>query len=297
MRVTRILFALLIFTATAKAQQKTEHITVGGLNREFITYIPSGAAQSNNMPVVISLHGRLGKAEGQLKFADFRPIADRGKVIIVCPQGIDRSWNDGRPGTPADKKGVNDVEFIDSLISYIIHTYHADRTRIYVTGMSNGGFMSSRLAIDLNKRIAAVAVVAATMDKSTAFKAGTVMPIMYIQGTKAPLVPFEGGLLRKGASGDIYGHEDMLKKWAIANHCSSTPVVTDLPQKVDDGTSLIKEEYTSQGGMKVIGYTIVNGGHTWPDGSQYLPKMMVGTVSHNLDACEVIWDFFKNYHR
>jgi polyhydroxybutyrate depolymerase len=44
----------------------------------------------------------------------------------------------------------------------------------------------------------------------------------------------------------------------------------------------------------VVGYTIVNGGHTWPDGTQYLPKMIVGKVSHNLDACKVIWEFFKN---
>jgi polyhydroxybutyrate depolymerase len=73
-----------------------------------------------------------------MKFADFRPIVEREKVIIFCPQAIDRSWNDGRR-TPTNLKGVNDVKFIVQLISYIIYTYNADACRIYVTGMSKGG--------------------------------------------------------------------------------------------------------------------------------------------------------------
>ena len=122
---------LLIFTAasTLRAQEKTEYLTVDGLNREFITYIPQGTNQSERLPVIISLHGRLGTAKGQMKFADFRPIADREKVIIVCPQGMDRSWNDGRE-TPANSKGINDVKFIDQLITYIINTYNADDHRV-----------------------------------------------------------------------------------------------------------------------------------------------------------------------
>ena len=293
--------ALLLFLSTlvcisVSAQQKNESITVDGLKREFITYIPAGANGADKLPVIISLHGRLGTAARQFKFADFRPIADREKVIIVCPQGIGRSWNDGR-GTPANKKGVDDVEFIDSLIFYITKKYRADNTRVYVTGMSNGGFMASRLAIDLNNRIAAIAVVAASMDKGTAFEPGLSTPVMYIQGTEDPLVPFEGGIVKKGAGGPIYGHEEILKKWAATDSCNSKPVITNLPRKVNDGTSVIKEEYANPNGLKVIGYTITGGGHTWPGGAQYLPKLMIGPVSHNLDACEVIWDFFKHYRR
>jgi polyhydroxybutyrate depolymerase len=70
-------------------------------------------------------------------------------------------------------------------------------------------------------------------------------------------------------------------------------VLTSIPPRVNDGTSVTREEYRSPGGLKVVGYTITGGGHTWPGGSQYLPKMFIGPVSHNLDACQAIWEFFK----
>src|SRR3569833_1358783 len=166
----KIILALLLLTCLRiSAQQKKEAITVDDLKREFITYLPAGFSDTTKLPVIISLHGRLGTAEGEIKFADFRPIADMEKIIIVCPQGINRSWNDGR-GTPAHKKGINDVKFIDELIKYTIKTYHADGTRVYVTGMSNGGFMTSRLACELNYRIAAIAVVGASMDKDAGYR-------------------------------------------------------------------------------------------------------------------------------
>jgi len=287
--LTFLSLVMLLMSVGVSAQQKSESIIVDHTRREFITYLPDGLG--DKAPVIISLHGRLGKDVRQIAFADFRPLADRDKLIIVCPQGIERSWNDGR-GTPANSRGINDVKFIDELITYVINTYHADPTGIYVTGMSNGGFMSSRLACELSKRIAAVAVVAASMDQDMGYEPTQPMPVMYIQGTKDPLVPFTGGKM-KGAGGVIYSHEDMLKKWAAIDHCGSKPVVTNLPMIVNDGTRVVKEEYTNSNGWKVIGFTIVGGGHTWPGGTQYLPKFMIGPLSKNLNACDEIWKFFK----
>ena len=94
----------------------------------------------------------------------------------------------------------------------------------------------------------------------------------------------------------VYSHDEMLKLWVGADHCRETPVITSIPDSAQDGTTIIKEEYANPAtGVKVIGYTITNGGHTWPDGKQYLPRLVVGRVSHNLNACEVIWAFFKQY--
>ncbi len=287
--LTFLSLILLFMSVEVSAQQKNESIIVDHMRREFITYLPGGVG--DKAPVIISLHGRLGTAARQMTFADFKPIADRDKVIIVCPQGIERSWNDGR-GTPANSRGINDVKFIDELITYIIDTYHADPSRIYVTGMSNGGFMTSRLACELNKRIAAVAVVAASMDQGMSYLPTQPMPAMYIQGTKDPLVPFTGGQM-KGAGGSIYSHEDILKKWAEIDKCDTKPVITNLPVMVNDGTSVQKAVYSGADGLKVIGFTIVDGGHTWPGGTQYLPKFMVGPLSKNLNACDEIWRFFK----
>jgi len=287
-----VLFLLITLTASAQPQQKNEQITVDGIERKFVTYIPSIVNSSDKLPILISLHGRLGTGEGMMSFADFRPIAEREKFIIVCPSGINKSWNDGRP-TPAQKKGINDVKFIDQLITYIINTYHGDAGRVYVTGMSNGGFLASRLACELSNRIVAVAVVGASMDENMDYHPTKPISIMYIQGTKDPLVPYIGGTM-KGAGGDIYSHADILKFWADYDGCGNNLVITNLPVVANEGTNVIKEEYNNPStGVKVVGYTIVNGGHTWPGGTQYLPRFLVGTVSHNLNACDVIWEFFK----
>jgi polyhydroxybutyrate depolymerase len=291
--ITLFVFSFLTLNGLAQPRQKSEQITVDGITRNFVTYIPSGTNTAEKLPVVISLHGRFGNGKGMMSFADFRPLAEKEKFIIVCPDGINRSWNGGGP-TPAERKGINDVKFIDQLITYILNTYNGDAKRVYVTGMSNGGFMSSRLACELNSRIAAIAVVGASMAKGMSYQPGKPIPVMYIHGTKDPLVPFAGGVMKKGTNYDIYGHEEIVKLWAVTDHCDETPSVTNLPDNANDGTSIIKEEYTNNAtGVKVIGYTITNGGHTWPGGAQYLPKFLIGDVSHNLNACEVIWDFFK----
>jgi polyhydroxybutyrate depolymerase len=159
--------------------------------------------------------------------------------------------------------------------------------------MSNGGFMTSRLACELSDRIAAIAVVAASMDQDESYQPKNSMPVMYVQGTKDPLVPFAGGPMKRGAGGAIYGHEDVLKKWAAIDGCKDQPEVITLPIKVNDGTSVTEEKYKNPHGAEVIGYTITGGGHTWPGGTQYLPKVIIGPLSRNLDACEVIWEFFK----
>lgn len=292
-------FALFIFTffaltSYAQPQQKNEKIVVDGISRHFVTYIPSLSNTAGKLPIVVSLHGRLGTGKGMMTFADFRPIADKEKFIIVCPSGIDKSWNDGRP-TPAQKKGINDVKFIDQLITYVINTYNGDPKRVYVTGMSNGGLMASRLACELSNRIAAIAVVGASMTENAGYRPSKPLPVMYIQGTKDALVPFNGGAL-KGAGGEVYSHADVLKLWADADHCDNTRVIFNIADNAHDGTSIIREEYRNPAtGNKVIGYTITNGGHTWPAGTQYLPKFIIGAVSHNMNACEVIWEFFKKY--
>jgi polyhydroxybutyrate depolymerase len=177
------------------------------------------------------------------------------------------------------------------LISYMINIYHADPQRVYVTGISNGGFMTTRLACQLHNRIAAIAVVAASLDKGVGYDLTSPMPVMYMQGTKDPIVAYNGGKL---FGRRVYAHQEILKKWIAMNHCSTKPIITNIPDTAHDGTSIIKEEYSNSANeLKVIGYTINNGGHTWPGGWQYFPKFIVGKTTKNLNACQAIWDFFK----
>jgi polyhydroxybutyrate depolymerase len=280
------LLMLIGLPALAQPQQKREEIVVDGMKRAFVSYVPV-ADKAEKMPVIISLHGGFASPNGQFHLADFRPIADKEKVIVVCPASK-HVWHDG-----ADNHGIDDVKFIDQLITYIIKTYHGDASRIYITGISNGGFMTSRLACQLHKRIAAIAVVAATLDEGEGYDLVSPLPAMYIHGTKDPIVSIGGG---KMFGRRIFSHQAIIDKWVTLDGCNPKPFITEMPDKANDGTSIIKEEYTNpQNGLKVISYKVNNGGHTWPGGWQFAPKFIIGKTTKNLDACRVIWDFFKEY--
>lgn len=271
--------------AQPQARQIKEHIVVDGMQRKIVTYIP--ANNDKMMPLIISLHGGFASPRGMFHLADFRPIADQEKFIVVCPASK-RMWHDG-----ASNSGIDDVKFIDHLITYMIEKYHADPTRVYITGISNGGFMTTRLACELSNRIAAIAVVAATLDIGEGYDLKSPMPVIYMHGTSDPIVSYNGGKLfgRK-----IYSHRDIIEKWVKLNDCYPEPITSNIPDNAHDGTEVYKQQYTNKAnGLKVVSYSISNGGHTWPGGWQYFPKFIVGKTTHNLNACQTIWDFFKTY--
>ena len=145
-----------------------------------------------------------------INIANFKPIAERDKVVLVYPAGIQKNWNDGRPTTP-NQLGINDVIFFNQLCDYMIANYPVDGSKIYATGISNGGFMASRLGCELSNRIAAIAVNAATIEATTIApncNPGRTVPALYIHGTTDPLVPFAGGQMTAGgtAGGTILSH-------------------------------------------------------------------------------------------
>ena len=284
------------------SMQNSVSLTVEGYARSFIVYLPKGYNNAGKMPMIFAIHGGSGTPEGMINIANFKAIADRDKVVLVYPSGIQNNWNDGRPTTP-NQLGINDVSFFNQMCDYMINNYSVDGTKIYATGISNGGFMSSRLGCELSNRIAAIAVVAATMEATTiapSCNPGRPVPVIYIHGTTDPLVPFTGGQMTAGgtAGGSILSHFQALDKWATINSCNSIPTVTDLPDVANDGTTIKQRVYSGGiNGSEVVSYVISNGGHTWPQGYQYLNEAIIGKTSQDINACEVIWTFFQRFKR
>jgi polyhydroxybutyrate depolymerase len=258
-------------------EQFTVNLTIDGIGRNFIVYLPIGYNNAGKLPMVFALHGGTGNSEGMMKLANFIPVAEKEKIILVYPAGIERNWNDGRPTTP-NQLGINDLSFINQVIDYMISKYPVDGTRVYATGISNGGFMSSRLGCEISNKIAAIAVVAATIEATSiaaTCNPSNPVPAMYIHGTNDRLVPITGGEMTAGgtAGGFILSHTQTIDKWVALNKCNSNPVITDLPDLANDGTTIKKRVYDNgSNGAEVVSYIIDNGGHTWPQGFQYLTK-------------------------
>jgi len=275
----------------------TDTIQVDGMNRTFIVELPEDW-KNLTMPLVFALHGGSGTAAGMETMTSFKTVAQREKFILIYPQGIDKSWNDGRP-TAANRKGIDDVKFFSTMIDHLRSKYTIDGKKIYVCGISNGGFMTSRLAIELSDKFAAGAADAATInvDLIPNMHPGPVSMI-YMHGDADPLVPFTGGSTGIGpaAEGVFVSHQGAIDKWVSVNQCDSMPTITNLPDIAKDGTTVVKYEYKNGlQGTAVTGYTIQNGGHTWPGGWQYLPSLIIGKTSRDINATEIIWAFFKEH--
>ena len=290
-------------TASDKpSEQKTINLTIDGNIRSFVIYIPIGYNNAGKMPLIFAIHGGSGTPEGMINIANFKTIADRDKVVLVYPAGVQNNWNDGRPTIP-NQLGINDVLFFNQLCDYMINNYSVDGAKIYATGISNGGFMSSRLGCELSNRIAAIAVDAATMEAITIAPScipGSPVPAIYIHGTTDPLVPFTGGQMTAGgtAGGTILSHFQAIDKWITINGCNTTPTIADLPNIANDGTTIKQRVYSGgTNGSEVVSYVVLNGGHTWPQGYQYLNEAIIGKTSQDMNACEVIWTFFKRFKR
>ena len=298
-RVTLVLFlCLTAIPPSASAQNRRYTLEVGGMQRSYRLHVPPGLG-GDRPALVVALHGRLGTGAEMARLSRFDALADREHFLVAYPDGWQRSWADGRSGTPADKKDLDDVGFISAMLDDIARRQPYDPSRVYAAGISNGGFMSERLACDLGDRFAAIGVVAATLADYLASRCRLSHPmsVMLMNGTLDPLVPFGGGDL-SGGRGHVLSVDETVATWAGWDRCSPTPATRTLPNTANDGTRVSEATFGHcAGGAEVVAYRIDGGGHTWPGGSQYLPVRFVGKASRNLAGSEALWGFFSRHHR
>ena len=277
-------------------------IVSGGMERTYCVHIGSSHDQSRPTPLVIVLHGGGGTGKGMVKLTGFNALADKENFIVVYPDGFEKHWNDGRGVQwQSHVENTDDVGFISDLIDRLSVELNIDSGRIYVTGISNGGMMSHRLGCELSQRIAAISPVASNIPVNmvSVWSPSRPVPVLIINGTEDPLERWEGGEIRLGRNtyGVVLSVDDTVKFWVEKDQCSSSPVITQLPDKDPaDGTTVRTEVYGGcQDSAEVVLYAIEGGGHTWPGGLQYLPQSVIGKTSREFNASETIWQFFKEH--
>ena len=269
----------------------------GRWERDYLLYLPVNYQPNpaHPLPLLIVLHGGSSDAHGMIKLTQegFNRLADEHRFMVVYPNGIGRQWNDGR-FMMRRGRDIDDVSFLSELIDSLAPVYAVDKRRVYVTGMSNGGHMAYRLACDLSDKIAGIAPVAALMP--TELMPTRPVPVLFIAGTDDPLIPYKGGAVQVGMlqRGTVRSAMETLRVWAEANRCGGEPS-TELLDDADptDRMSVQRTMYRDCA-ASVVMYTVIGGGHTWPGGKQYLGEQMIGKTSRDIDACQVIWEFFRS---
>ena len=248
--------------------------------RTFILYVPESYDGTQAVPLFFNFHGFGGTSEGQMEWADMRPVADTGNFILVYPQGTNLDgtphWNTSEPSGD-NKSSADDWGFIDYLIDQIGLTYSVDTTRIYAAGYSNGGFFSYSLGCFMGERFAAVGSVSGTMldDSYQACEPTHPMGMINIHGTRDSVVPYEGGTGYTAIT-------DVVNWWVNYNGANTTPTETSLS---DGGTTIERYSYAAgDNGVGIEHYKVIGGEHVWFD--EDFDGKSLG---------QVIWDYMSQY--
>ncbi len=277
----------------------------GEMKRTYQTYIPKVLPRS--APLVLVMHGS-GESATQIRIGTgygFERLADQHGFAVVYPNSASFDWNDcSKVGDfKANGAEVDDVGFLTALVDKLITEHRLDHSRVFATGVSAGGFMSLRLALEAPARFRAVAAVAASVPTPDNFKcthaaAGTgATSVMIMNGTDDPLVPFAGGevsllgLFYKG--GNVRSSRDAAQYFADRNQLTGAPVIAETT--VADGVRVERVRWSkdSRGrdsSVEVELVAIHGGGHGLPQ-PYYKRMRLLGPSPMGPDGTAEIWKF------
>ena len=280
--------------------------------RTYTFYVPTSYDESQATPVVIVLHGRFGTGAGTASHIQINLIAEKEGFIGVYPDGLDNKntgaprdtgWNYLRdvPYFPGGDTH-DDVQFIADLIDDLSQDLNIDRNRIYVTGLSNGGFMVQRLACEAPELYAGFASVAGAgfggMD--TICDKETPLNMLIMHGTHDNNIKWDGNTTTMQNGEDFYltwSIPTTVEFWGSKLKCFGDAVRDDIttPESNSETGLIIFTAGACLGDAELTLYAVINGGHNWPGIDSGIPSEVAGLVNVDLDASQVIWDFFASH--
>jgi len=278
-------------------------IQVDGLQRTYDVFLPTGHDISEDLPVIINLHGATGNKTLERTLTEFVPIAEENKIVMVWPQGNVLStcnigpqnrWNANLFDSP------DDVNFISNLIDKLIENYNIDSKRIYVLGRSNGGFMAYTLACQLSEKIAAIASVAGGMTKNSidnSCSSTRVVPVLEIHGTADIVNNYDG---YNNCEGDHASVDDFINFWRNKAGCSAEFEEYQYPN-IDTTDNSTAKRLTYKDCNNYVQLIIIeNGGHTYPGSRSFEAHFqqhsdVLWPMNFDIEASKEVWDFFKDF--
>jgi polyhydroxybutyrate depolymerase len=279
-------------------QTVLESIDVDGVMRDALVYVPTRAMGTGQLPAMLILHGRGVDMLFTAHALGFREEAERVGFIAVIPNGrpapapaggtVCCGWNDGRP-TWGDQQPADDVAFIARLLDLLIEKYPVDQHRISAAGISNGAFMSHRLACEMSDRIVAIAAVAGTRNNAECASMRRVS-VLSMHGTADPLAPFEGGPDSRNIVEPTVAETTQF--WRTHNGCAGRAATRTLNPVVE-----VQAYNQCADGTAVHQYIVVGGMHCWPGVEFNAPYCLTGGPHMAFAATPVVVDFLVSHAR
>jgi polyhydroxybutyrate depolymerase len=186
---------------------------------------------------------------------------------------------------------ADDIAFFNQMLDQLGSKFSVDTSRIYAAGLSQGGFMSLRVGCAMSDRVAAVAAVGAAMPKTMICLPSRPVPLVMINGTSDPVVPYGGGTEHNKNLATV-SVEDSAKAWAKIDRCDEKPEKSKLSPRDKGGMETKVDTYNGcHENAQVALYSVKGAGNTWPGGEQFEVEKTIGKTSQDLNANDVIWSF------
>ncbi|MEX0813398.1 MAG: T9SS type A sorting domain-containing protein [Chitinophagales bacterium] len=265
------------------------------LNRTYRIYVSVNYDANKPVPLVFAFHG-MGDQAANFQGIGFNQLADQDTFIVIYPQAeVDQdfnatAWNAG-VGIPGFylNSDINDVDFVSKLIDSLSNEFSIDTQRVYATGFSLGGYMSQRLACELDARIAAIASVAGLIGNDINCNPGAPVPVLHMHGTADSTITYGGefpipnfGYTKVGLSVD-----EMVANWTGINNCTEPVEEDSIPDTANDNLTIDRFTYPMcEAESEVILYKIKHAGHEW-----------MSSPGNDIDATIAIWEFFQKHSR
>lgn len=289
-RLTALLAALLVVAGCTPAGSATpsdfgvgstaHSLTVSGLDRGYRLYVPDHVASP--AALVVMLHGGFGSAQQAERSYGWDGLADGAKFIVAYPDGVGRAWNaNGCCGRSA-RQDVDDVGFISAVVADVVANVTVDPTRVYATGISNGGMMAYALACNTDL-FAAIGPDAATQLDPCPSPRPT--SVVHVHGTADRNIRYDGEPGVGVAHIDGPPVPELNAFWRGVDRCAPPTVTTDGP------VTTSRADCADGRGVTLI--TIDGAGHQWPGGQTV--RGGADPPSPALNATSVIWTFFADH--
>ena len=243
-----------------------KEITIHGITRRYILHVPKSYKDSSHPNLVMVLHGGGGNGRNIEQMSGFTERSDRDGFLVVYPYGTNQifdekflTWNAGNCCGAALDKDIDDTTFLRQLILFVKNQY--DINKVYVTGLSNGGMMTYRLACESADIIDGIAPVSGAMNIPTCQPARP-LDVIIFHGRDDQHILYDGG--QPQVKADSHERRDQSVAyaenfWRTKNQCHDRNVTK---------TGNVETVSYSCDAAKISVISIDDEGHTWPGGSK-----------------------------
>ncbi len=196
--------------------------------RPYAYRVPAHIDPDKRYPLVIALHGLGSEGVGIERYFRVDRMVDEMGFLAAFPDGTEggplgrrqRFWNATDVCCDFYHSGVDDVAYLDDVISDMSARFPVDPRRVFLVGHSNGGYMAYRFACDRASRVAAIVSSAGAMwSDASRCKPTDPVAVLQIHGTNDAIVTYEGGPLRESSTILKSAHATVAD-WTLFDRCA-----------------------------------------------------------------------------